>query len=321
MTPARPMHSPENRSPQSPTFHHGSKVSPVKLSMPPQTTSVTTAQDLLNGVMGIGGLNTTRQATSGLTYPGQGQAKFLFGLELPHGPNQSIWSTTRDEQPLIYAGNGHQPGANGSHTIVGGANLSNGLHPGGNFQTTSHGGQIYPPPSHPFSASADSHDLSLSHQSIWSTSYGGPTTSPQRNVPFSTSFSQPSQTVMGTVIPQSHRREQSISGASYPIHLYPNHIQQDPFVYSAPVLQQPPIHHSDPQSSAHFSPSVGHGRLQSFGQSAATNLTSIELGQAPFHGRAVPGHHSRQISNQNYRPEVGQMFIPPNASQVWDNGG
>jgi hypothetical protein len=322
----RPAHSPENRSPQSPTFHHGNKVSPLKPSMPvPQTT--TTAQDLLNDVMGMSGLNSNRRGI--IQGSGSLQPKFLFGSELSRGPSQSIWSTARDEQPLIYTGNGtttsvgfnghHQKnsGVNGSQNVIGGVNLPNSLYPGGNFQTTIPSGQVYQAPPHSFSASGDSHELP-GHQSIWSASYGAPTTS-QHAVPYSTpTFSQSPQAPLSTAIPQfplhpPHRREQSVSGAS--LQLYPNRLQLDPFTYPSPVLQQPTIQHPDSQSYAHFSSSVGHGGLQPFGQSATVTSVSTEAGQ--FYNRAPSGYHSRQASNQNPRPEMGQFISPT----VWDSGG
>ena len=325
ISPVRPAQSPENRSPQSPALHHGNKFSPLKPSVP-QTT--TTAQDLLNDVMGVGGLNSNRRGISDIIQGSSAlQPKFLFGSELSRGPSQSIWSTARDEQPLIYAGNGttssvgfngHHPGVNGSHNIIGGANLPNGLHPGGNFQTTP-SGQVYQASSHSFSASGDSHELP-GHQSIWSSSYQ--VTSPQRTIPFSTSaFSQSPQAPLSAVVPQfpphpPHRREQSASGAS--LQLYPNHLQLDPFTYPSPVLQQPAVHHPDSQSSARFISSIGHPGLQPFGQSAAATSLSSEAGQS-FYNRAPSGYHSRQVSNQNSRPEIGQ-FISPTVSQNWDNG-
>jgi len=295
----------------------------MKPSMPvPQTSTITTAQDLLNDVMGIGGLNSNRRSISGVVHPSQAssslQPKFLFGSELTRGPSQSIWSAARDE-PLIYAGNGTTSvGFNGHHSVNGsiGANFSNGLHAGSNFQTTSPSGQVHI--AHSFSASGDSQDLPVSHQSIWSSSYGAPTTSPQRAVPFSTSaYSQSSQPALSTVIPQfplhsPHRREQSISGAS--LQLYPNPNQLDPFTYPSPVLQQPAVPHPD-SSSALYSSSVGHSGLQSFVQSAAANLTSGEAGQ-PFYNRETSMYHSRQNSNQNSQPEKGQ-FISPTTSQNW----
>lgn len=292
----------------------------MKPSMPaPQTSTITTAQDLLNDVMGMGSSNRRSnvhptQASSSL------QPTFLFGSELTRGPSQSIWSAAQDE-PLIYAGNGTTSvGFNGHHSVNGsiGANLSNSLPTGGKFQTTSPG-QVHL--AHSFSASGDSQDIPVPHQSIWSASYGAPTTSPQRAVPFSIStFSQSSQAALSTVIPQfplhsPHRREQSISGAS--LQLYPN--QLDPFTYPSPVLQQPAVPHPD-SSSAHFGSSVGHSGLQSlsFGQSAAANLTPSEVGQ-PFYNREASMYHYRQNSNQNSRPERGQ-FISSATSQNWGNG-
>lgn len=326
MTPVRPAHSPETQSPQSPTFFGNT-------SLLQQTNSVTTAQDLLNDVMRIGGLNSTRRSVGGVDNPSQGssapQATFLFGSELSRGTSQSIWSASRDEQPLIYPGNGattspgsngnsHYPGMNGSQNFVGGVNFLNGLNLGGNYQTTTTTGQNY---QLSFSASADSHDFPLSRQSFWSTSYGDPTTLPNRTMPFSAPFSQSPQAVVST-IPQSrlipqHRLEQSISGASYPPQIYPNHIQQDPFAYSSPVLHQLTTQDPDPQMSTHSGTSVGHSRPQSFGQSAAVTTMPIEVGQA-FYNRAAPAYHSRQATKQNVLPE---LFVSPNVSQTWDNGG
>lgn len=310
ISPLRIAHSPENHLP---TPYHGNKVSAAKLSMTvPQTGSVTTAQDLLNDVMGMGGSNISRQGFTSIIHPAQGhnasQPKFLFGSDLSLGPSQSIWSAARDEQPLIYSGNntatsvGFNGHLNGSHIV--GATRDN-------FQTTTPSGQIYQTSLHTVAASPDSF---VSHQSIWSP-YGARTTSPQHNLPFSPSTISQHQKMSSTVIPQSpqHRREQSISRASYLTPLYSN-IQRDPFTYSSSVLQQPVIHQPDPHLSAHFSPSIGHDGLQPFAQSAAIGLIPGDAREA-FYNRSS-GYHSRQISNQNQNSETGQLFLSSTISDL-----
>lgn len=63
----------------------------------------TTAQDLLNDVMGLG-----RSVNGGALEASALQTPLLFGSELSHG--QSIWSASRDEQALKFAGSSGQAG-------------------------------------------------------------------------------------------------------------------------------------------------------------------------------------------------------------------
>ena len=64
---------------------------------------ITTPQDLINDIINFG-------SSMGGISESPPQPPFLFGSELTHRPSQSIWSASRDEQPLLYSGNGSAPG-------------------------------------------------------------------------------------------------------------------------------------------------------------------------------------------------------------------
>lgn len=109
-TPVKPVTSPNGLSPRSPTHNQNKNT----FSTPAAQTTVapTTAQDLLNDVMGVnrtlgGRLRHPQHLESSALQP-----TFLFGSELSRRPSQSIWSASLDEQPLMFTGNG---GPSGHH--------------------------------------------------------------------------------------------------------------------------------------------------------------------------------------------------------------
>ena len=75
----------------------------------------TTAQDLLNDVINFGSGGSSNRTMGGISESTAPQPPFLFGSELSHRPSQSIWSASRDEQPLLYTGNGSAPEIGRAH--------------------------------------------------------------------------------------------------------------------------------------------------------------------------------------------------------------
>jgi len=326
-TPVKPMLSPKNISPRSPTHYQSAKITSFGLSapIPPGTT---TAQDLLNDVMGMGMSSGHRSINGGPHQPFE-QPKFLFGNELSHRPSQSIWSASLDEQPLMYSGNGSS--ANGGPNGLAGpgnghANNIPTNHPGANLHSSGNlsGGSIYQTPSRQFPVVHGSQDLSLSQQSIWSSSYSSNSQNSQQNgvgaLP-SAPFAQPPQIGLG-----GHGGHNRIPSASLSSQLYSNHkinnqINLDPFGYTSPVMQQAPIHRPEPNlsSSGYLSSSIGHGSLPPIGAASGLGLAfGGPTGQA-YYTSPNQGYHTRQLSMHD--PRVGQQSYMSPVSQVWGNNG
>jgi len=102
MTPTKPVFSPIGTAPRSP-IHQSPFASPVALHSP------TTAEDLLNNVMGVsrtsGGSDIYRsQHQSESSAP---QPQLLFGSGPPNHLSHSIWSRSLDDQSLEFAGTTH----------------------------------------------------------------------------------------------------------------------------------------------------------------------------------------------------------------------
>lgn len=200
-TPVKAVMSPSGLSPRSPT--HNQNKNSFSTPIAPTAVAPTTAQDLLNDVMGV-----NRISGGGLRHlqhiePSALQPTFLFGSELSRRPSQSIWSASLDEQPLMFTGNG---GPSGHH---------------------------YHSPSR--SISGPSQDAP---QSIWSSSYPNDTQNSQQNyvgaLP-SAPFAIPPQAMsLG-----GHQRVPSSSMVA--AQLFPNHNpnHHDSFGYNSPIVQPP----------------------------------------------------------------------------------
>ncbi|KAF8872464.1 hypothetical protein BD779DRAFT_1452737 [Infundibulicybe gibba] len=94
-TPVKQGSSPWQQSPYSPK--HTQNIPATNMPAAPALVAPTTAQDLLNDVLGIG-----RELGSGHASSAP-QPAWLFGSEA-NRPGHSIWSTSRDEQPLRFSG-------------------------------------------------------------------------------------------------------------------------------------------------------------------------------------------------------------------------
>jgi len=283
LTPVRPILSPQNLSPRSPTHYQPAKLAFNTPAVAHPPAPATTAQDLLNDVMGL----SSKTLSGGFLPPLEStapQPKFLFGSELSHRPSQSIWSASRDEQPLMYPGNGNSP-----KVPVGGG-----------------GGHIYQTSPRQYSAPLGSQDLS--QQSIWSSSYATQSQNSQQNLVGalpSAPFAQLPQPMLVGGQRQSHQRVPSSSVAAqlFPTH---NQVQHDPFAYSAPP--QPPIHRPEdtmsPSSSGYLNSPLMHSPLGGSG------------GPAQYYASPPLLYHSRQLSMHDPR------VLPQNyMSQVWSNTG
>ncbi|KAF8960934.1 hypothetical protein BDZ97DRAFT_1760391 [Flammula alnicola] len=294
LTPVKPMLSPKALSPRSPTHYLPAIPSTFSPLVAPPPAPATTAQDLLNDVMGFNGAS--RPLTGSLlphiesisTAP---QPKFLFGSELSHRPSQSIWSASRDEQPLMYTGNGGN--APGAHA----------------------GGHIYQTSPRQFSAALGT-SQDLSQQSIWTSSYPSQSQNSQQNfvgaLP-STPFAQPPQTTLSSTSVNQRQQHHHMPSSSVAAQLFPNHsqVQHDPFTYSSPI--QPPIHRPKHNLS---SPSSGY-------LNSPLPLGSLGGHGAPptqYYTSAPSGYHSRQLSMHDPRV-TPQSYMSPPMSQVWGNTG
>ena len=109
ITPVRPMLSPKT-SPRSPIQYHSTSKAPPPLSSKPA--NITTAQDLLNNVMGGGFAKnlSTHQPSVVHSDSAAPAPTLLFGAELASQQSHSIWRASMDEQPALrFSGNGHVP--------------------------------------------------------------------------------------------------------------------------------------------------------------------------------------------------------------------
>jgi protein SMG7 len=282
LTPVKPMLSPKSLSPRSPTHYPLAKPALTSPAIAHPPAPATTAQDLLNDVMGFS--TASRTIGGGLLPPSSEstapQPKFLFGSELSHRPSQSIWSASRDEQPLMYPGNGNSPNA-----------------PGGG----SNGGHIYQTSPRQYSAPLGSQDLS--QQSIWS-SYTTQSPNSQQNLVGalpSAPFAQPPQPMLVGGQSQLHQRVPSSSVAAqlFPTH---NQVQHDPFAYSTPL--QPPIHRPEHTMASPLNSPLMHSSLGGSG------------GPTQYYASSPSAYHSRQLSMHDPR------VVPQNyMSQIWSHTG
>ena len=263
------------------------------------------------------------------------QSKFLFGSELSYRPTQSIWSASRDEQPLMYSANGNN-GQNGQLSgVYGGHNNGtiasstqpSSLHADINLRGSGAGSQ------QTTFAGRNSQELSPP-QSIWS--YGGNAQNyQQRSVGtlHSTSFAQPNLSPSNHLPPVRYRPDSSNSNTVQPSQLYPNfgiqQTQREPLAYTSPVLHQLPIYQPDPQlSSAYPSSSFSRDGLptastSAFGTTMASHVGGglIEREPGPLVYGTVPGHHSRQVSIHDTRFTRNQNYVSSAVSQTWGHGG
>ena len=279
ITPVKPMLSPKNVTPRS--------------SNPPPAPAApvvptTTAQDLLNDVINFGAGGGSGRTMSGISESTAPQPPFLFGSELSHRPSQSIWSASRDEQPLLYSGNG------------------------------SASGQIYQTSTSPRQFAAvmpPSQDLS--QKSIWPSSFSSQSQNSQQYLigPLpSESFAQPPHSTL--IGGGRHHRQLS---SSMTAQLFPTQslTQNDPFVYASPTLQHrqrvlsvesqlPPTSSSDYLNSSRFG---GSGHVTAAADAAAQYYTTTP-GSPSY-------HHSRQVSMHDSRHD----YLSPPMSQMWSNMG
>ena len=245
----------------------------------------TTAQDLLNDVINFGAGVISNRTTGGISESTAPQPPFLFGSELSHRPSQSIWSASRDEQPLLYSGNGSAPG------------------------------QIYQTSPRQFAAVIPS-PQDLSQKSIWHSSYSNQSQNPQQYLigalP-SESFAQsPHSTLIGGGGGHHRRPSSSMTAQLFPTQ---NLAQNDSFVYTSPTLQhrqpvlgvKPPTSTSDYLNSSGFG---GSGGVTAAADAAAQYYTTTTSGSPSY-------HHSRQVSVHDPRRD----YLSPPMSQMWSNMG
>ena len=273
ITPVKPMLSPKIVSPRfsNPPAAPAAPVVPT-----------TTAQDLLNDVINFGAGGGSGRTMSGISESTAPQPPFLFGSELSHRPSQSIWSASRDEQPLLYSGNG------------------------------SASGQIYQTSTSPrqFAAVIPS-SQDLSQKSIWPSSFSSQSQNPQQYL-ISALPSEPPHSGGGGGNGGHHRHTSSSMTAQ----LFPNQsiAQNDPFVYASPTLQhrQPVLgvkSQLPPTSSSYLNPS-GFGNPGVTAAADAAQYYTTASGSPSY-------HHSRQVSMHDPR----QDYISPPLSQMWSNMG
>ena len=272
ITPVKPMLSPKNVTPRS----SNPQPAPAAAVVP-----TTTAQDLLNDVINFGAGVISNRTTGGISESTAPQPPFLFGSELSHRPSQSIWSASRDEQPLLYSGNGSAPG------------------------------QIYQTSPRQFAAAIPPSQDS-SQKSIWPSSFSSQSQNPQQYLTGalpSESFAQsPHSTLIGGG-GGHHRRPSSSMTAQ----LFPN--QNDPFVYASPTLQhRQPVPSVKPQllpTSSDYLNSSGFGGLGGVTAAADATTQFYTTSGSPSY------HHSRHVSMHDHR----QDYLPPPMSQMWSNIG
>ena len=254
ITPVKPMLSPKNVTPRS-----SNPPAPAASVVP-----TTTAQDLLNDVINFGaGGSSSGRAMSGISESTAPQPPFLFGSELSHRPSQSIWSASRDEQPLLYSGNGSA-----------------------SYQTSPR----------QFAAVMSSSQ----EQSFWPSSFSNQSQNSQQYpvgpLP-SESFTQPPHsTLIGGGGGGHHRRPSSSMTAQ----LFST--QNDPFVYASPTLQHrqhvlnvkpqlPVTSSSDYSNTSAFG---GSGGVMAAADAADQYYTSSSGSSSYHHSRQVSMHDPRQ---------------------------
>lgn len=342
ITPVKPRLSPENISPRSPTLHHPAK--PLSFSPPTAATPAihgTTAQDLLDNVLGNHRRRGSQNQVSGSTAP---QSTLLFGSESTRRPGLSIWSTAQDEQPLMYTPS--MPTSNvglANHKLSQSTlySTNNSFTNGPGIQTTSTvaSGQLYSSaPSFHQTQLPQNQNLSLSQQTIWSSSIGSSQNSQQNLVgPLpSAPFAQPPHMGLGTVgsgftagnmTPYHHNRASSGSIPGLSGQLFSSgQLQTDPFAYPSPVLHQPPIHRPEPllPNAGFIGSSLSHGGLPPIGEVASQMNASLAGGSAgpgqPYYMSPPPAHHSRPGSMNDGRTISQSYFTQPNPL-AWGNAG
>lgn len=291
LTPVKPpLLSPKNLSPKSPTRYHPIKQASISANLTPVAPqgppAATTAQDLLNDVMGLGSPH--RNLTGNLGQPSNSistapQSQFLFGSELSHRPSQSIWSASVDEQPLMYTGTSN------------------------NTSTQHSGGHIYQTSPRQFAVAPGSQELSQ-QSNIWTSSYQSQSQNSQQSL----GGALPSaQFALPPMLPTSGRQaHQRVPSSSVPVQNFGNHHQAhlDPFAYTPPV--QAPI----PRPQHMLSPSSGflNSTLSQGGFGGGSS--------ADYYASPNPGFHSRQMPMHDPRIPQHNYMSPP-MSQIWGHTG
>ena len=263
----RPILSPIGTTARSPTLSHG--ISPFTPLMATSTVNPTTAQDLLNDVMGL-----SRTSNGGDVLPhsesSAPQPQLLFGSGPPNRPGHSIWSTSLDDQSLQFAG---------------------GVSP------TGHSG-------HPYSSHPRQFPGSLSQDmssSIWSSSYPNASQNSQNNLvgalPTAPFAPQPYAMVAG-----GHQRIPSSSTTSQ---LFPNqkHGLPDAFGYSSPIAQQP-IHRPDGQQA----PVPTAYPNSQVAQNSGTDMYYGNGALQGYHSRHISLHNDPRVGQTFAPPPMSQVW-------------
>jgi protein SMG7 len=277
ITAVKPMLSPKNVASRS-----SNPPAPAAPVVPP-----TTAQDLLNDVINFGAGGGSGRTLSGLSESTAPQPPFLFGSELSHRPSQSIWSASRDEQPLLYSGNG-----------------------------SASSGQIYQTSPRQFAAVMSPPSQDLSQKSIWPSSFSSHQSQNSQQYLIgalpSESFAQPPHS---TLIGGSGHHRQSSSSMTAQLFPAQSLAPSDPFVYASPTLQHRQAllgvksQLLPPTSSDYLNSSVFGGVTAA--DVAAQYYTTTTSGGSPSY------QHSRQVSMHDPRHD----YLSPPMSQMWSNMG
>ena len=226
----------------------------------------TTAQDLLNDVINFGAGGGSGRTLSGISESTAPQPPFLFGSELSHRTSQSIWSASRDEQPLLYSGNGSAPG------------------------------QIYQTSPRQFAA-VMSPSQDLSQKSIWPSSFSSQSQNSQQYLigalPSESFAPPPHSTLIGGG--GHHRQSSSMTGQFFPTQSL---AQNDPFVYASPTLQ----HRQPVLSVKSLLPPTSSDYLNSSGFGVSGGVTDAAAQYYTTSG-SPSYHHSRQVSMHDPRQD------------------
>ncbi|PFH51166.1 hypothetical protein AMATHDRAFT_143301 [Amanita thiersii Skay4041] len=297
--------SPIQTSPMSPSRAMARPLSATKPSpcSPARTNGVlptvvapTTAEDLLNNVMGRG------RSSGSLSAP---QPPLLFRSELSHRSNQSIWSTSRDEQRMMASATGHMSG-----------------------------NPLFQSPTLQYSAlTPASEPPAMVQQSIWSTSPPYITSNLetiQPNVPGN--ITGVGQALPPTTHPvQNYGLSPALGGANtingstsnLPQHQRVNSLTQQLQLQQLQQQQNQPLSYSFSggsyglnANSANFALSIHSNGISSLTGPFGGPTDTLYSSDYPSGLSSTPYHHSRHLSYNDSR--VGQpMHHPP--PPVWGN--
>jgi protein SMG7 len=226
---------------RSPTLSKGQSPFASPLTMP----TGTTAQDLLNNVMGLprtSGSDLHRSRHSESSAP---QPQLLFGSGPPNQPDHSIWSTSLDDQSLKFVSTG------------------------------THGG--YHSPQQHFSSAASQEP---SH-TLWSSPY--PTTGQNTQSHLTTAAQRTTSLSLPQTManPSMHKRTPSASTSVAQLFANQNGSSNDPFVYAPTAAQQALPSLGDQVAIGAYSRSIEgeHGAGLRYGYSALQDYRSTHTHQ------------------------------------------